>query len=129
MTREESGPDSESEGEALEAPRATCGRPRKATYVTPTRRRGVPIHLSGNRHSTLASLPSPEPMTVDEDSSEDEGCIIPSNLVDNPPSSTEKVEADRQSSMPELITDMISDVQSLPDQTIYEVDNIQEHEQ
>ena len=102
---------------------------RKATYVTPTRRRGVPIHLSGNRHPTLASLPSPEPMTVDEDSSEDEGCIIPSNLVDNPPSSTEKVEADRQSSMPELITDMISDVQSLPDQTIYEVDNIQEHEQ
>ena len=129
VTREESGPDSESEGEALEAPRATCGRPRKVSHVTPTRKRGVPIHLSGDRHPTLASLPSPEPMTVDEDSSEDEGCIIPSNPVDNPPSTTETVEADSQSAMPELITDMISDVQSFPDQTINEVDNIQEHEQ
>ena len=97
--------------------------------MTPTRRRGVPIHLSGDGHPTLASLPSPEPMTGDEDSSEDEGCIIPSNPVDSPPSTTETVEADRQSAMPELVTDMISNVQSLPDQTINEVGNIQEHEQ
>ena len=97
--------------------------------MTPTRRRGAPIHLSGDGHPTLASLPSPEPMIGDEDSSEDEGCIIPSNPVDSLPSTTETVEADRQSAMPELVTDMVSDVQSLPDQTINEVDNIQEHEQ
>ena len=42
VTREESGPDSESEGEAPEAPRATRGRPRKASHVTPARRRGAP---------------------------------------------------------------------------------------
>ena len=62
MTREESGPDSESEGEAPEAPRDTCGRPWKASHVTPTRRRGAPIHLSGDGHPTLVSLPSPEPI-------------------------------------------------------------------
>ena len=54
VTGEESGPDSESEGES---PRATHGRPRKAIHVTPTRRRGTPIHLSGDKHPTLANLP------------------------------------------------------------------------
>ena len=129
MTREESSPESESVGEAPEAPRATHGRPRKASHVTPTRKRGTPIPLSGDRHPTLTSLPSPEPMTGDEDSSEDEGCIIPSTPVDSLPSTTERVEVDRQSVTPELVTDMFSDVQPLPDQSINEVDNIQELEQ
>ena len=128
VTREEGSPDSESEGEAPEVPRATCGRPRKASHVTPTRR-GAPIHLSGDRHPTLASLPSPEPMTGDEDGSEDEECITPSNPVDSPPYTTETVEDERQSATPELVTDMFSDVQPLPDQTINEMDNIQEQEQ
>ena len=128
VTREDSSPDSESEGEAPEAPRATHGRPRKASHVTPTRR-GAPIHMSGDRHPTLASLPSPESMTGDEDSSEDEGYITPSNQVDSLPSTTETVEDDRQSATPELVTDMFSDVQPLPDQTINEMDNIQEQEQ
>ena len=97
--------------------------------MTPTKRRGTPFYLSGDRHPTLASLPSPEPMTGDEDSSEDEGCIIPSNPVDSPPCTTEAVEDDRQSATPELVTDMFSDVQPLPVQTINEVDNIQDHEQ
>ena len=97
--------------------------------MTLIRRRGAPIHLSGDRHPTLASLSFPEPMTRDEDSSEDEGCITPSNPVDSPPSTTETVEDDRQSATPELVTDMFSDVQPLHDQTINEVDNIQEHEQ
>ena len=129
VTREESSPDSESEVEAPEAPRATCGRPRKASHVPHSRRRGAPIHLSWDRHPTLASVPSPEPMTGDDDSSEDEGCITPSNPVDSPPSTTETVEDDRQSATPELVTDMFSDVQPLPNQTINEVNNIQEHEQ
>ena len=68
-------------------------------------------------------------MTEDEDSSEEEGCIIPSNPVDSSPSTTETVEVDRQSAMPEFVTDMFSDIQSLPDQTINEVDNIPEHKQ
>ena len=95
VTREENSTDSESEGEAPEAPRVTHGRPRKTSHVTPTRRRGAPIHLSGDRHPTLASLPSPEPMTGDGDSSEDEGCTIPSNPVDSPPSTTATGEVDR----------------------------------
>ena len=84
VTREESSPDSESEGEAPEAPRATCGRPRRSSHVTSTRKRGAPIHLSGDSHPTLPSMSSPEPMTGDEDSSEDEGCITPSKPVDSP---------------------------------------------
>ena len=39
------------------------------------------------------------------------------------------MEDDRQSATPQLVTDMFSDAQPLPDQTINEVDNIQEHEQ
>ena len=128
VTREESSPDSESEGEAPKAPRATHGRPRKASHVTSTRRRGAPIHLSGDSHPTLPSLSSLEPMAGNEDSSEDEGCITPSKPVDSPPSTTETVEDDRQSATPELATDMFSDVQPLPDQTINDVDNIQEQE-
>ena len=95
VTREESSPDSESEGEAPEAPKATCGRPRRASHVTSTRKRGAPIHLSGDSHYTLHRLLSPEPMTGDEDSNEDEGCIRPSKPVDSPPSTTETVEDDR----------------------------------
>ena len=122
VTREESSPDSESEGEAPEAPRATYGRPRKASHVTSTRKRNAPIRLSGDSHPTLASLPSPEPMTGDEDSSEDEEHITPSIPVASPPSPTEAVEEDRQSATPEL-------VQPLPDQTVNDVDSIQEQEQ
>ena len=128
VTREESSPDSESEGEAAEAPRATCGRPRKASHVTSTRRRGAPIHLSGDRHPTLTSLPSLEHMSGDEDSSEDEEHTTPAIPVGSPPSTTEAVEDDRQSATPELVTDMSSDVQPLPDQTINDVDSIQEQE-
>ena len=61
-------------------------------------------------------------MTGDEDSSEDEGCITPSNPVDSPLSTTETVEDGRQSTTPELVTGMCSDVQPLPDETINEVD-------
>ena len=115
VTREESSPDSESEGEAPEAPRATHGRPRRASHVTSTRRRGAPIHLSGDRYPTLTSLPSPEHMSGDEDSSEDEEHTIPAIPVGSLPSTTEAVEGDRQSATPELVTDMFSDVQPLPD--------------
>ena len=127
VTREESSPDSESESEAPKAPRATCGRPRKASHVTSTGKRGAPIHLSGDSHPTLTSLPSPEHMSGDEDSSEDEEHTVPSIPVDHPPS-TEAVEEDRQLATPELVTDMFSDVQPLPDQTINDVDSMQEQE-
>ena len=96
--------------------------------MTSTRRRGAPIHLSGDRHPTLTSLPSPEHMSGDEDSSEDEEHTIPAIPVGSPPSTTEAVEGDRQSATPELVTDMFSDVQPLPDQTINDVDSIQEQE-
>ena len=129
VTREESSPDSESEGEAPEVPRATCGRPRKTSHVTSNRKRGAPIHLSGDSHPTLASLSSHEPMTGDEDSSEDEECITPSTPVGSPPSTPEAVEDDWQSATPGLVTDISSDVQPLPDQTINDVDSVQEQEQ
>ena len=60
---EESSPDSESEGEASETPKATQGRPRRTSHVTSTRKRGAPVHLSGDSQPTLTSLPSPEHMT------------------------------------------------------------------
>ena len=129
VTREESSPDSESEGEAPEAPRATHGRPRRASHVTSTRKRGAPIHLSGDSHPTLTSLPSSEHMSGDEDSSEDEEYTTPSIPVGSPPTTTEAVEDDRQSATPELVTDIFSDVHPLPDQTINDVDSVQEQEQ
>ena len=54
VTGEESSPDSESEGEASGTPKATCGRPRRASHVNPTKKRDAP---------PLTSLPSPEHMT------------------------------------------------------------------
>ena len=120
VTREESSPDSESEGEAPEAPRVTHGRPRKASHVTSTRNRGAPIHLSRDSHPTLTSLPSPGHMSGDEDSSKDEEHTVPSIPVGS--------QLQRQSVTPELVTDMFSDVQPLPDQTINEVESIQEQE-
>ena len=129
VTREESSPDSEREGEAPEGPRATCGRPRWASHVTSTRKRGAPIHLSGDSHPTLTSLPSPEHMSGDKDSSEDEEYTTPTIPVGSPPTTTEAVEDDRQSATPELVTDIFSDVQPLPDQTINDVDSVQEQEQ
>ena len=97
--------------------------------MTSTRKRGAPIHLSGDSHPTLTSLPSPEHMSGDEDSSEDEEHTVPSIPVGSPPSTTEAVEEDRQSATPELVTDMFSDVQPLPDKTINEAESIQEQEQ
>ena len=128
MTREESSPDSESEGEAPATPRATHGRPRRASHVTFTRKRGAPIHLSGDSHPTLPSLSSLEHMSGDEDSSEDEEHTIPAIPVGSPPSTTETVEDGRKSATPELVTDMFSDVQPLPNQTINDADSIQEQE-
>ena len=53
VTRGESSPDSESEGEASETPKATCGRPTRTSHVNSTKKRGAPIQ------PTLTSLPSP----------------------------------------------------------------------
>ena len=64
--------DSDSEGDASDTPQATHGRPRRAT---PNKKKDIP---------SLARLPSPEHMTGDEDSSEDEECVILSTPVDNP---------------------------------------------
>ena len=57
-----------------------------------TKKRGAPVHLSGDSQHALTSLPSPEHMTGDEDSSEDEENITPSTPVGSPPSTTEAVE-------------------------------------
>ena len=103
-TGEESNPDSDSEGEASEAPKATRGRPRKAT---PIKKRDVP---------SLTRLPSPEPRTGDGDSSEDEKCIILPTPVDTPASTIEEV----QSTMSEPVTDLSSDIQTIPDQSTAE---------
>ena len=84
---EESNPDSDSEGEASETPKATCGRPRR---VNPIKKRDV---------SSWTRLPSPEHRSGDGDSSEDEECITLSTPADIPASTLEEVEADRQSTM------------------------------
>ena len=63
VTGEASSPDSESEGEASETPKATRGRPRRTSHVNSTKKRGAPIHLSGDSQPTLTSLPSPEHIT------------------------------------------------------------------
>ena len=94
-----------------------------------TKKRGAPIHLSGDSQPTLTSLPSPEHITGDKDSSEDEEYITPSTPIGCPPSTTEAVEDDRQSAIPELVSDISSNAQPLPDQTINDVDSKHEQEQ
>ena len=127
-TREESSPDFESEGETPEAPKATCGRLKGTSHVNSTKKRGAPVHLSGNQQRT--SLSSPEHMTGDEDSSEDEEYITPSTPVDSPPSTTEAVEENRQLAEPELVSDISSMAQPLPPgQTLTDVDSEHEQEQ
>ena len=96
--------DSDSEGEASDTPKATCGRPRRAT---PIKKRDVP---------SLARLPSPEHMTGEGDSSEDEECVILSTPVDNPASTIEEV----QSTISEPVIDLSSDIQAIPDQSTTE---------
>ena len=96
--------DSDSEGEASDTPKATCGRPRRAT---PIKKRDVP---------SLARLPSPEHMTGEGDSSEDEECVILSTPVDNPASTIEEV----QSTISEPVIDLSSDIQTIPDQSTTE---------
>ena len=103
-TREDSNPDSDSEGEASETPKATCGRPRRAN---PIKKRDVP---------SLTRLPSPEHRTGDGDSSEDEECVILSTPVDNPASAVEEVQA----TMTKPDTGLSSDIQTLPDQSTTE---------
>ena len=131
VTGRESSPDSEIEGETHEATKATHGRPRGTSHVNSTKKRGDPVHLSGDGQPTLTSLSSPEHMKRDEDSSEDEEYITPSTPVDSPPSTTEAMEDDRQSAAPELFSDISSIAQpSSPDQTITDMDieHEQEHE-
>ena len=97
-----------------------------------TKRRGAPIHLSGDGQPTLSS--SPEYISEDEDSSEDEEYSTSSVLiyswstpVDNSPTTAELV-GDGQSATPELVSDISSIAQPLlPDQTLDSVDI--EHEQ
>ena len=101
---EESNPDSDSEGEASETPKATCGRPRRAN---PIKKRDVP---------SMTRLPSPEHKTGDGDSSEDEECIILSTPIDTPASNIEEV----QSTITEPVTDLSSDIQTIPDQSTTE---------
>ena len=101
VTGEESNPDSECEGEASETPKATHGRPRRGSPVNPIKRIDVP---------PLTSLPSSEHRSGDGDSSEDEVCITLSTPV----------EVDKQSTINEPVTDLSSDIQTLPDQSITE---------
>ena len=106
--------------------------------MSSTKKRGAPVHLSGDSQPTLASLSSPDHMTGDKDSSEDEEYPTSSALtargstpIDSPPSTTEAVEDDRQSAAPELVSDISSIAQPLPpDQTLNSVDieHEQEHE-
>ena len=103
-TGEESNPDSDSEGEASETPKATRGKPRRAG---PIKKRDVP---------SLTRLPSPEHRTGDGDSSEDEECITLSTPVVTPASALEEV----QSTITEPVTDLSSDIQTLPDQSTTE---------
>ena len=129
MTGEESSTDSGSEGEASETPKASRGRPRRTSHVTSTRKRGAPVHLSGDSQPTLTSLPSPEHMTGDEDSHEDEVYVTSSNTVGNPPSTTEAVGDEMESVVPELVSDISNMAQPLPDQTNLDVDSEHEPEQ
>ena len=108
---EESNPDSDSEGEASDTPKATHGRPRRAS---PIKKRDVP---------SMTRLPSPEHKTGDRDSSEDEECIILSAPVDIPASTIEEV----QSTMTEPVPDLSSDIQTLPDQSTTEPE-LSDHE-
>ena len=132
MTEGESSPDSESEGETHEATKATCGKPRGTSHVNSTKRRGAPVHLSGDGQPPLSS--SPEHMSGDGDSSEDEEYSTSSVLtareptpVDNSPTTVEPV-GDEQSATPRLVSDISSIAQPLlPDQTLDSVDI--EHEQ
>ena len=78
---------------------------------------------------SLASLPSPEHMTGNGDSSEDEECITLSNPVDSPSSTLEEVEADKQSVTIKPDIDLSSDVQPLPDQSTNDVESEHEPEQ
>ena len=64
----------------------------------------------------MTRLPSPEPRTGDGDSSEDEECIILSTPVDTPASTVEEV----QSTITEPVTDLSSDIQTIPDQSAVE---------
>ena len=102
---EESNPDSDSEGEASETPKATHGRPRREN---PIKKRDVP---------SLSRLPSPEHRSGDGHSSEDEECITLSTPVDTPTSTLEEVEVDRQSTTNEPVIDLSSDIQTLSDQS------------
>ena len=120
VTGEESNPDSESEGEAPETPKATCGRPRRVSHVNFIKKRDV---------LSLTSLPSPEHRTGDGDSSEDEELITLSTPVDIPTSTLEEVEADKQSTTNEPDTDLSSDVQTLPNQSINDMESEHEPEQ
>ena len=134
LTGEEDSPDSVSEGETHEAAKATCGRPMGTSQLHV----GCSFHLSGDSQPTLTSLSSPEHMTGDEDSSEDEEYPTSSALtargstpVGSQPSTTEAVEDDRQSSAPELDSDISSIAQPLPpDQTLdsLDIEHEQEHE-
>ena len=108
---EESNPDSDSEGEASDIPKATFGRPRRAN---PIGKRDVP---------SMTRLPSPEHRTGNGDSSEDEKCIILSTPVDTSASTIEEV----QSTMTEPVTDLSNDIQTLPDQSTTEQES-SEHE-
>ena len=114
-TGEESNPDSDSEGEASETPKATCGRPGR---VNPIKKRDLP---------SLTRLPSPEHRTGDGDISKDEECITLSTPVDTPASTLEEVEVDKQSTITESDTDLSRDIQTLPDQSITEHES-NEHE-
>ena len=61
----------------------------------------------------MTRLLSPEHRTGDGDSREDEECIILPTQVDTPASNVEEV----QSTMTEPVTDLSSDIQTIPDQS------------
>ena len=114
-TGDESSSDSESESEAHEAAGTPCGRPRGncPPCVNTPKKRGAPAHLSRD------DLSSPEHMTGDEDSSEEEEGIIPPALptrgptpADSPSPTAETVEDDELSA----VSDLPSITQPLPDQ-------------
>ena len=63
------------------------------------------------------------------DSGEDEECITLSTPVDIPTSTLQEVEADKQSTTNKPDTDLSSDVQTLPDQSINDMESEHEPEQ